>query len=192
MADNQIASGLELEQILQFHYHDCSTSVANLWCWIAVQICAEKNCKVAIVPLSSFRSPCKITHLQKTLLKEASTQCVCLSVDQQSSFIPPGQIYGWHCFAASISLAGISNERKATNGSHCTYMPNQWLIWTLLQQNLEPTKCKVPTTKVLALCNMGRLPTIISIALPLSSSWLFSDTRGVSLRRIAKAMEWRL
>jgi hypothetical protein len=61
-----------------------------------------------------------------------------------------------------------------------------------LQQNLAPTKCKVPSTKVLALCNSGRLPTVTSVALPLSLGWLFSNTRGVSLSRIAKAMEWRL
>jgi hypothetical protein len=53
-------------------------------------------------------------------------------------------------------------------------------------------KSKVPSIKGLVLCNSGRLPTVTTVALPLSFGWLFSNSRGASLKgRIAKAIEWR-
>ena len=65
-------------------------------------------------------------------------------------------------------------------------------VYILLQQNLAPTRCKVLSTKVSVLCNSRRLSTVTLVALPLTFGLLFSNTRGVSLSRIAKAMDWGL
>jgi len=77
--------------------------------------------------------------------------------------------------AGSISFLDLYKE-SFENFMKPSPLPN---LMTLLQQNLAPTKnCKFPITKVLVFCNLGRLPTIILVALPLSSGWLFSYSRG--------------
>jgi hypothetical protein len=60
---------------------------------------------------------------------------------------------------------------------------------TLLEQKLTPTKCKVPRTKVLLLCNSGRLPTVTSVALLHTLGWLFSNRRDFPKDKIIKDME---
>jgi hypothetical protein len=42
------------------------------------------------------------------------------------------------------------------------------LTWNQLQQNLAPTKCKVPSTKLIALCDFGKLPTVTLVTRPLT------------------------
>ena len=64
----------------------------------------------------------------------------------------------------------------STNFQEKDFIPNN--NTKMLQQNLAPKKCKVPSTKVIALGKLGRLHTISSTTLPHTLGCFLSNTKG--------------